>query len=96
MDNYLAALAGGGLTGLAVAMLMQLNGPITGISGIVAGNGEDPGDLRLADIAFVIGLIAGLPLYALLSGAGPQMRLVASAPVLIPEGFLVGFPRLLW
>lgn len=91
MNGYLAALAGGGLIGLSVAMLMLLNGRVGGISGIVAGIGEDRGDVRFADIAFVIGLVLGPPLFALLSGAWPQMRIVASVPVLVVAGLLVGF-----
>ncbi len=91
MSAYLPALAGGGLIGLAVTMLLLLNGRIAGISGIVAGLGEHRGERRLTDIAFVAGLVAGPPVFALLTGAWPQMRFVASLPVLALAGLLVGF-----
>lgn len=91
MRAYLPALAGGGLIGLAVAMLMLLNGRIAGVSGIVAGIGEGRGERRLADIAFVIGLVAGPFVFLLAVGHLPEIRLVASIPVLLAAGFLVGF-----
>lgn len=91
MHPYAAGLAGGALIGLSVAGLMLLNGRIAGISGLVAGIGQDRGERRLADIAFVAGLIAGPALFAWLSGAWPAMRFVASLPVLVLAGLLVGF-----
>lgn len=86
-----AALAGGGLIGLSAALLLLLNGRIAGISGIVAGLGADRGGRRLADIAFVAGLLLGPAAFALASGAWPQIRPVASLPVLVVAGLLVGF-----
>ncbi len=91
LDGYASALAGGLLIGLSAAMLLLLNGRIAGISGIVAGLARDRGDRRLADIAFVLGLIAGPPLFALASGAWPVMRIEAVTPLLIGAGLLVGF-----
>nr|WP_232630587.1 YeeE/YedE family protein [Methylobacterium sp. Leaf118] len=91
MHPYMAGLAGGALIGLSVAGLMLLNGRIAGISGVVAGIGRNRGERQHADIAFVIGLIAGPPLFAWLSGAWPAMHGVASLPVLAGAGLLVGF-----
>lgn len=91
VDGYASALAGGFLIGLSAAMLLLLNGRIAGISGIVAGLARDRGDRRLADIAFVLGLIAGPSLFALAFGAWPAMRIEAATPVLIVAGLLVGF-----
>lgn len=91
MTAYLPALAGGALIGLAVCLLLLLNGRIAGISGLVAGLGARPGERWLADFAFVIGLVLGPPLFALASGAWPEMRQVASLPVLAVAGLLVGF-----
>lgn len=90
MSPPLAALAGGGLIGLSVAALLLLNGRIAGISGLVAGLGTDRGERRLADIAFVAGLVLGPPAFAGLAGAWPEMRIVASLPVLAVAGLLVG------
>ena len=91
MTAYIPALAGGALIGLSVAMLLLLNGRIAGISGLVAGIGTDRGERRLTDILFVLGLMAGPPAFALLSGAWPQMRIAAPLPVLALAGLLVGF-----
>lgn len=91
MHPYWAGLAGGALIGLSVAGLMLLNGRIAGISGVVAGLGQDRGERRWADLAFVGGLIGGPALFAWLSGGWPTMRFVASLPVLALAGLLVGF-----
>lgn len=91
MSAFLPALAGGALIGLSVALLLLLNGRIAGISGLVAGLGTDRGERRLADVAFVGGLLLGPPAYLWLAGAWPEMRIVASLPVLAVAGLLVGF-----
>ena len=91
MTAYLGALAGGALIGLSVAMLLLLNGRIAGISGLVAGIGTDQGERRLTNVLFVLGLVLGPAVFALLSGAWPQMRIVAPLPVLALAGLLVGF-----
>ncbi|SFG55420.1 YeeE/YedE family protein [Methylobacterium gossipiicola] len=91
MTTYLSGLIGGGLIGLSVALLMLLNGRIAGISGLVAGLGRDRGERWWTDAAFVGGLIAGPPVFAALAGAWPDMRFVASLPVLGVAGLLVGF-----
>ncbi len=90
MDAYLPPLAGGLLIGLSAALLLLLNGRIAGISGLVAGLGR-PGERRIADAAFLIGLVLGPPLYALLAGDWPVMRIAAGLPVLALAGLLVGF-----
>ncbi|MCJ2111037.1 YeeE/YedE family protein [Methylobacterium sp. E-025] len=87
----LSTLAGGALIGLSVALLLLLNGRIAGISGLVAGLGTDRGERRRVDAAFVAGLLIGPPAFAWLSGAWPEMRIVASLPVLVVAGLLVGF-----
>ena len=91
MSPYLAALAGGALIGLSVALLLLLNGRIAGISGLVAGLGTDRGERRLVDAAFVAGLVLGPPAFAWLAGAWPEMRIAASLPALAVAGLLVGF-----
>ena len=86
----LPALAGGLLIGLSAALLLLLNGRIAGISGIVAGLGR-PGARRLADAAFLVGLLLGPPVFALLAGHWPAMRIEARLPILALAGLLVGF-----
>ncbi|AWN35850.1 YeeE/YedE family protein [Methylobacterium radiodurans] len=90
MDAYLPALGGGLLIGLSAAMLLLLNGRIAGISGLVAGLAR-PGERRLADLAFLLGLVLGPPLFAAMAGHWPAMRIEASWPVLAVAGLLVGF-----
>lgn len=86
-----SALIGGALIGLAVALLMLLNGRIAGISSIAGGALS----LRRSEfpwqIAFLIGLVAA-PL--LLSAAGypmPHPAMPASWGVIVVGGLLVGF-----
>ncbi len=90
MDAYLPPLAGGLLIGLSAALLLILNGRIAGISGLVAGLGRR-GERRLADAAFLLGLVLGPPLYAGLAGHWPAMRIAAGLPLLALAGLLVGF-----
>jgi hypothetical protein len=90
MDSFLPALGGGVLIGLSAATLLLLNGRIAGISGLVAGLGRR-GERRLADTAFLLGLVLGPPLYAGLAGHWPVMRIEAGWPVLALAGLLVGF-----
>lgn len=90
MSAYLPSLAGGLLIGLSASVLILLNGRIAGISGLIAGLGR-PGERRLADAAFLLGLILGPSLLVLLTGAWPEMRITAGLPVLVLAGLLVGF-----
>ncbi|MCE4223131.1 YeeE/YedE family protein [Methylobacterium sp. C25] len=91
MSPYWASLAGGALIGLSVGAMLIFHGRIAGVSGLVAGLGTDRGERRWVDSAFVAGLMLGPPAFAGLSGAWPEMRIVASVPVLIVAGLLVGF-----
>lgn len=91
MTTYFPSLAGGVLIGLSVALLLLLNGRIAGISGLLSGLATESGERRLTNILFVVGLVSGPPLFAWLAGTWPQMRIVASLPVLVLAGLLVGF-----
>ena len=90
MNAYLPALAGGLLIGLSAATLLLVNGRIAGISGLVAGLAQ-PGERRLSDLAFLLSLVLGPPLFAAMAGHWPLMRIEASWPVLAVAGLLVGF-----
>lgn len=91
------AVVGGLLIGVAAVLLLWLNGHIAGISGIVGGlvelNGTSSHDLGEIGwrLAFVAGLIGGPVAVQLLGWPAPDIRLEASAPVVMVAGFLVGF-----
>jgi uncharacterized protein len=88
MTGYLASLSGGLLIGLSAISYLILTGRIAGISGILGRLAG--GHSVLVNGAFVVGLIVGPLIYALAFGALPQVTLVASTPLLIVAGLLVG------
>jgi uncharacterized protein len=87
----ISGLVGGMLIGLAAALLLLLNGRISGISGIVGGvlarNSSEAG----WRVAFVAGLLLGALAYVLATGDAVLVRVQASLPVLVAAGLLVGF-----
>jgi len=92
----LSSLLGGMIIGLAALVLMAANGRIAGISGIVSrllppwGEEQNRHEL-LAPLAFVIGLLLAAPATKLITGEFPSQVMVASAPLLVLAGVLVGF-----
>jgi len=83
------SLAGGGMIGLAAAMLLLFNGRIAGISGIVGGLlNPVKGELAWRS-AFIGGLVAS-PLVFGLAAPLPEVRIEAGYPMLIVAGLLVG------
>jgi len=88
----LASLAGGALIGLAAAAMMLTSGRIAGVSGIAAPLLPPARDGRDRErLAFVAGLIAAPLLWALVAGKLPAATMVASVPLLVAAGLLVGF-----
>ena len=93
MENFtpVSGLIGGLLIGLAAALMLLLNGRISGISGIVGGllapRGSDTG----WRVAFVAGLLLGALGYARATGPDTLVSVQASVPVLVVAGLLVGF-----
>lgn len=88
--NLIGGLVGGGLIGCAAVLLLLINGRIAGVSGIVGSlvTGGVAGD-RLWRIAFVLGLMAGAGLYALVAG-GLELEFQTHAPGTVIAGLLVG------
>lgn len=83
------ALAGGGLIGLASALLLIFNGRIAGISGILGGLlARQPGETAWR-LAFALGLLA-VPGLWLLFNQLPPIEIEAGYPVLVAAGLLVG------
>lgn len=88
MTTYLPSLAGGMLLGLSAVLLFIANGRIAGISGIFGRLLS--GHNMATNMAFVIGLISGPSLYVAAYGKLPSMIMLASWPVVLVAGLLVG------
>ncbi|MGI9483773.1 MAG: YeeE/YedE family protein [Hyphomicrobiales bacterium] len=94
MANFtpLSATAGGILIGIAVLVLMGLNGRLAGVSGIVGGllppgSAEDKG----WRVAFIAGL-AGAPFLYIAFTSGEIVQSVSeNLPLMMAAGLLVGF-----
>ncbi|HUG03494.1 MAG TPA: YeeE/YedE family protein [Steroidobacteraceae bacterium] len=90
VTDWLTALAGGVLIGLAATLLLWSIGRIAGISGIVNGlAGAARGD-RAWRIAFLIGMI-GIGALTLQFVPAPARAQTGATPLLLIAGFLVGF-----
>jgi len=93
MENFtpISGLIGGLMIGGAASLLVLLNGRIAGISGIFAEMlAPTPGDWAWR-AAFVIGIIAGPPLVAALSGQPTEIAITTDWALLIAAGLLVGY-----
>ncbi len=93
MENFtpVSGLIGGLLIGLAAALLLLLNGRISGISGIVGGMLATKSSEVGWRVVFVAGLLLGAFIYMLATGGAIPVRMQASVPVLVAAGLLVGF-----
>jgi uncharacterized membrane protein YedE/YeeE len=93
MENFtpVSGLIGGLLIGLAAALLLLLNGGISGISGIVGGVLATKNPEVGWRVVFVAGLLLGASIYMLATGGAIPVRVQASVPVLVAAGLLVGF-----
>lgn len=92
MENFTpySALTGGVLIGLAVSLLLLLNGRIAGISGIAGGILPPWRDDIGWRICFLAGLILAPTLYKLLGGQ-INIQIHTSLPVMAVAGLLVGY-----
>lgn len=92
MEDFtpVSGFAGGLLIGLAVVLLLALNGRIAGISGILGGLLTRKGTDRGWRALFVAGLLLGVCAYVLATG-DLSVTVEASLPVLVVAGLLVGF-----
>ena len=84
-----SALIGGIIIGLAVVIFFLFNGRLVGISGIAA-NALNQKEKRIDNILFLVGLIIGPILYALISNKEINISISNSLPLLIVAGLLVG------
>jgi uncharacterized membrane protein YedE/YeeE len=86
-----SALIGGGLIGLASALLMLLNGRIAGISGILGGALTISARDKFWRLSFIVGLIAAPILIGLLGHPLPEPQMPTSWLLIVVAGILVGF-----
>ena len=85
----LTGLAGGLLIGLSAVLLLFANGRIAGISGIVGGLLAPVRGEWLWRLLFIVGLIAGAALYAVVTG-DLGVAIQVSWPLMAVAGLLVG------
>ena len=86
-----SGLVGGLLIGLAVALMLLLNGRIAGVSGIVGGLVNPKAGDTGWRAAFVIGLPLGALAYISVAGGPAPVDVLASPPAILIGGVLVGF-----
>jgi uncharacterized membrane protein YedE/YeeE len=84
------ALAGGVLIGLAAVLLMAGNDRIAGISGIVAGVADPDRQRGRENLAFILGLLLGIPMLRLWGGT-VSLSITHNNSLLLAGGLLVGF-----
>jgi uncharacterized protein len=86
-----SGLMGGLLIGLAVTLMMLLNGRIAGISSILSGLLTPKSGDTGWRVAFVVGLLLGALAFILAVGGPTQVDVLASPPAILIGGLLVGF-----
>lgn len=87
---YVQSLVSGGLIGLSAALLLEPNGRIAGVSGIIAIAVERVSSERLSRILFLGGLLCGPLVYRAFLGAWPQLRIATPIIPMLVAGPLAG------
>ncbi len=90
MHEYLQALIGGLMIGLAAVTVMASHGKIMGVSGIVSGLLPQSAVDWPWRVSFIAGVLAAPILVALFAGRQPSVELTDNLPMLISGGLLVG------
>jgi len=85
-----SALAGGGLIGISVALLILVNGRVAGITGIIGGLFKPIKSDIAWRIAFTLGLVIA-PILWLLLAPLPEITIDAGYKLLIVAGLIVGY-----
>lgn len=90
-NDFLMAVVGGALIGIASVLLLWLNGRIAGISGIVNGLFTRDGSEASWRVTFIVGLVAGAFLFQIATGESLIERSDYPLWMTIGGGLLVGF-----
>lgn len=89
--EWLNALIGGGLIGVAVSLMLLFNGRVTGISGIINGSLKPQKGDFLWRILFILGLFVGGLLLKILRPESFTNNLETETYLTVIAGLLVGF-----
>ncbi|RLA47348.1 MAG: YeeE/YedE family protein [Gammaproteobacteria bacterium] len=90
MHPFIYATIGGALLGIAAVMMMGLKGRIAGVSGILTGTLTESGSERLWRVLFIVGIVIGGAIPALLSTDFRPPAPEAGTLLIIVGGLLVG------
>lgn len=90
MHEYILALIGGAMIGLAAVVLMASQGSIMGISGILSQLLPPKSSDTDWRVIFVLGVMAAPLMMLLVTGYKPTVDITSSLPLLIGGGLLVG------
>jgi uncharacterized membrane protein YedE/YeeE len=93
MEHFtpVSAAIGGVMIGTSAALLFLLDGRIAGISGILGGLTRGRRGDTGWRVAFLLGLMAAVPLHRLTTGEPMSITVATSPLLLIAAGVLVGF-----
>lgn len=95
MHEYILALLGGAMIGLATIMLMATQGKILGVSGILSRLLPPKSNEADWRISFVLGVLVAPVLTMLVTGYRPDVDITNNLPLLIIGGLLVGLGTVL-
>ena len=90
MHDFVAALLGGAMIGLAAVLLMASHGKIMGVSGIASRLLPPVAADWLWRVAFIAGVLAAPVIYMAVAGTLPAVAMTVSPLLLISGGLLVG------
>lgn len=94
-QEWINALIGGAVIGIAVSVMLLWNGRVTGISGIVNGALFPTKDDTLWRVLFILGLFSGGVFWKFLKPEVFMGQLATSFTTTIVAGLLVGFGTIL-
>jgi len=90
MNEFILALMGGAMIGLAAVFLMATQGAIMGASGIISRSLTRPSPESLWRIYFLLGMLVAPLLVSAFSDSAIEMQITDNTLLLIVAGLLVG------